>query len=706
MCGIVLAGGNLSSGDLELFNQLLYCDVFRGVHSTGVMMKRLNESEVRVVKDALPSYALLLQDEYKAATRGTTTYAVPPAWLVGHNRHATRGAVNARNAHPFKHEHITLVHNGTLTNQSLLPDHRKYEVDSENICYSIATWGADKTIQNLDGAYTLIWHDNSDNTLHIIRNEERPFHLARVGQDWFGASEEDMLMWLLKRSKSHKNRVGEHFECKVGVEYIFDVGTGSVRKMQLVEEKEHKMPVFTYASRYGTYYGTSWLDEYEEEYRARAREAGRNATAVSTTSGQSHLNETHEQKRKVEIARQNQLAKEAGLDIRRDQLVSFTPSMFEPYSGPYSAGKGKMTGYIFDDKANVYFELDAHNVLEKDYKAAIECLSAEYQGTISCIHKVDNMIRCVVVTGKFTGLPADANKEPDVVGQDDDAPFDTEASSDSFVASNDVTVTKKFWHQHAHGECGGCGSLIAWSAAPKAVFAYQCYWHPECLARLGDDPSPSKSNSNEPEPELAICAVCAKLKYDHELDTEMSTHRMEDICKDCGKELREKIGAIALDEPKWIKVIDRTNARQPEISLRITKEMFQKMILMGAVSVRTDIEFKDLDKCYVEKRAGNNFAYAMLPDGVKSPYTKEETKAETASTFPRKGSTLSLRKVVTSDDGKRTLDVTKALWGTIGFCEFCYKQIPWKDVEGCTLSKYNRIVCTKDVCKGKHERSK
>lgn len=713
MCGIVLAGGNLSSGDLDMFNQLLYCDVFRGIHSTGVMMKRLNEDYVRVVKEAVPSAAFLGNQDYREASRGTAsnTYATAPIWMVGHNRHATRGAVNSRNAHPFQHEHITLVHNGTLTNQSLLPDHRKYEVDSENICYSLAVWGAEKTIQNLDGAFTLIWHDNSDDTLHIIRNDERPFHLARVGVDWFGASEEDMLMWLLKRNKGYKNRVGEHFECKVGVEYIFDV-KGPSRKMTLSEEKEHKLPVFTYASRYGTYSGTSWLEEYEDEYRGRA---GNRAGNVVNHSNSAYLSEANERRKASEIKAQNKIASDAGLSVKRDQIIEFFPAQFEKYSGSFSAGKGKMTGYLFDEDANVYFELDAHNILEEDYKKSLENSESTYKGTISCIHKVDNMIRCIISTGYFVGL--DGKKEPNITELDDDIPFDPEKDQ-TCVTGAGTTVNHKFWHSHSHGECGGCGKQIPWKDAPKALFNYQCYWHPECLEKISGD------NKDGDDPDLIVCAVCAVVKYEHELDTEMSSFRKEDICKECAYDIRkraEQVGnqlktsgvlkgvttPLNKDEPQWIRVVDKTTPRENEISLRITKDQFSRMILMGSVSVRRDIEFHELPLCYVERRVGNNFAYAMLPDGVKTPYekNKEELPAEKPETF-RRPTQLSLRKVVKSLDGNKSLEVTKALWATVGFCEYCYSQVAWKDVEECTLGEYNRIVCHKNECRGKLNGSK
>lgn len=692
MCGIVLAGGNLGSSDLEIFNQLLYCDVFRGQHSTGVMCKRLNETEVLIDKAALPSYAFLLREEYKKMSTGPTNYVVAPAWMVGHNRHATRGAVNDSNAHPFKHGAITLVHNGTLTNQSLLPDSSKFIVDSENICYSIDKIGAEETIQKLDGAFTLIWHDANDDTLHIIRNDERPFHLARVGTEWFGASEEDMLMWILKRARLTKSRIAEHFECEVGTEYIFDVKGG--RKMVLTEKKEHKLPVFTIASRWDGYYSRSWQDYQGENYGSNSRGSAaskKESRYVDTPADQARRNKA--------IRDQNQIAIDKGLDIRRDQTLEFTPHTFEKYPSTTMAN-GKMTGYVFDDKSSEYFEVDVHNIKEADYIEAMKYPKSTYVGTIYGINIVKDMVRCVVGAGKWKNVPGlEGSSEPNVVMHefnDDLPPFDD--LPDTCITGAGVSVTRKFWEAHSHGECGGCGNHIDWKDAPKALFAYQSYWHPDCLkkSQLTDD-----EKDLEGEIELAVCSICSHVVKPSELDTAMSSFRQDDICKVCADEVRKKANAIKVGDAGgvWVKVIDKTSVRTPEISIRVTAQTLSRMIIM-AESTKKELTMEDVSKCYFEKRPGGNFAVALLPEGVKTPAELGGVSAEPVDTFPKR-KVLSLNKIVRSLDGKRELSTTKAIWSSIGWCEFCYSQIAWKDVEACTLGSYNRIVCPKETCRGK-----
>lgn len=682
MCGIVLAGGNLTSSDLDIFNQLIYCDVFRGQHSTGVFGQRKSSVEVFTYKEALPSYAFMLKDEYVTVTSGEGKYVNAPSWIVGHNRHATRGAVNARNAHPFKIGNITLVHNGTLTDQTLLPDHLNYEVDSENICHSINELGAAATIQKLDGAFTLIWHDAKDNTLHIIRNDKRPFHLARCNMDWFGASEEDMLMWILKRSASHKNRVSEHFECKIGVEYIFDV---SNNKMTLTEEVEHKLPVFTLASRWGDYWSNGgWQNNYQDERFERHKSGNTgNKSAIETGA---------DIKKKEALNKQNKIASDKGVSVRRDQIVSVTPHMFTPYhNNGENTIRGKMTCYLYEEASQEYIEADVHNVSQADYEAALNDLNVVYSGTVACINEINSMIRLVLTPGRFINM-----KDPksNTAEFDDDIPFDM---GDSFINKQGVEVTRKFWEAHAHGECGGCGKHIEWKDAPKAPFAYQCYWHEACLTAL----STGQMEGAE-DVEMAVCSICGHVKMAHEFDDAMSESRKEDICLDCAEEIRKKVNTNSIERGfVWTRAIDMTNPRHPEIATCVDAERLRKMVIMGESKKKgADLTLADVPFCRIEKRAGGIFAIGLLEE-PSTVSTVKEVEVQKDEPFLKRENKLELKKIVRSLDGKREYTYTKALWASLGYCEFCYKHIPWRDAEVCSLGYLNRVVCSSDTCKEK-----
>src|SRR3546814_3056993 len=96
--------------------------------------------------------------------------------LFGHNRAATKGAVNQENAHPFNHGDIVGCHNGTLYNVTNLDDHKDFKVDSENIFYDMSRNGAKATIAKLQGAFALCWYDESNRTVNLVRNSQRPMY--------------------------------------------------------------------------------------------------------------------------------------------------------------------------------------------------------------------------------------------------------------------------------------------------------------------------------------------------------------------------------------------------------------------------------------------------------------------------------------------------------------------------------------------------
>jgi len=215
MCGLVGFAGKLDHKARKAFDQLLLVDVLRGKHSTGVYGLTSNGLWDVVKKVGAPGE---LFDSVKYATLSRRDNML----LIGHNRYATQGAVNTTNAHPFVFPDIVGAHNGTLSNQRLLPDHADFEVDSENIFHSIQEDGFADTVGKLQGAYALSWHDDRDNTLNFSRNCERTLYYTtdKDNTQLFWASEAWMLSGVLGRNSIKHNKI---LSFEVDMHYSFNL---------------------------------------------------------------------------------------------------------------------------------------------------------------------------------------------------------------------------------------------------------------------------------------------------------------------------------------------------------------------------------------------------------------------------------------------------------------------------------------------------
>lgn len=172
MCGIVAAIGGLFKKEVAAFQDLLVVDSLRGPHSTGIFVAR-GDDEHLVKKPLLPQELMQL-DQYKKA------FDKLPDVAIGHNRWATVGDVNARNAHPFDVGNIVGVHNGTLFNWKRLTDSKDFVVDSECLLHNINLHGIDETWAKLEGAATVMWWDKKEKKLNVIRNKERPMYYTKL----------------------------------------------------------------------------------------------------------------------------------------------------------------------------------------------------------------------------------------------------------------------------------------------------------------------------------------------------------------------------------------------------------------------------------------------------------------------------------------------------------------------------------------------
>lgn len=200
MCGIVAiiskSANGLTKEETEAFDALLYVDALRGMDSTGVF-SILKDGSMHLAKSAEAAHNFRQAQEYKDLMNQSFRTGMA---LVGHNRAATKGVITDANAHPFVvDDRITLIHNGTLWG-----DHKKLadvDVDSHAIAHTIHKYDDDveAALQELSGAYALIWHDFKLKSINIVRNSQRPLHWIETDKCWIYASEMNMIEWILAR---------------------------------------------------------------------------------------------------------------------------------------------------------------------------------------------------------------------------------------------------------------------------------------------------------------------------------------------------------------------------------------------------------------------------------------------------------------------------------------------------------------------------
>lgn len=182
---------------IDFFKNALLVGAVRGKHGTGIL--GVTEKEVNVYKKPITSSDFLELSRSDKIISDTDNI-----FLIGHNRHATVGSHTIENSHPFYHDGITLFHNGSLRGSYRALSSGTFNVDSEYICHAFSENRDDikSVLEKIEGAYSLVWYDESTKTLNFARNEERPMCFARVsGSDsYLFGSESGMISWLASRN--------------------------------------------------------------------------------------------------------------------------------------------------------------------------------------------------------------------------------------------------------------------------------------------------------------------------------------------------------------------------------------------------------------------------------------------------------------------------------------------------------------------------
>lgn len=244
MCGLVGMAGNIMPVHERMMKDLLFFDLIRGSDSTGIAAVAYNTDYVTCYKAAVDGLTFLDLKKTSAIFYGKSRV------FIGHNRAATKGRVTTANAHPFQHGHITGAHNGTLQRYHALPKANDFEVDSEALIYAMSILPLKEALEKIKGAYALTWWNGKDNTLNLLRNEERPLHLTYTtkGDVVMWASE----AWMLTAAAAH-NKVDIKEIVSLPVDTLFTYTLPEKTEGQLEPSKEGlhppKPPLLQYTPR-------------------------------------------------------------------------------------------------------------------------------------------------------------------------------------------------------------------------------------------------------------------------------------------------------------------------------------------------------------------------------------------------------------------------------------------------------------------------
>lgn len=179
MCGIFGAIGVNKQWNLGIVQGLAWANRERGTHSAGFfdssgrMIKRAGDPSDVLVDPAVREWlhnAYSSQFEPIDPATGSRiitnketgkTRLASYAWAIGgHTRYATQGAINKRNAHPFRSGHIVGSHNGMVNAPA------KFEVDSEYLFDKIFTDGY-KGLESIGGYWGLAWYDTKEQHFYL-----------------------------------------------------------------------------------------------------------------------------------------------------------------------------------------------------------------------------------------------------------------------------------------------------------------------------------------------------------------------------------------------------------------------------------------------------------------------------------------------------------------------------------------------------------
>lgn len=272
MCGIVGFLSAFKNGfdyhETQAFRDMVVIDTLRGYDSTGVFGVN-NLGNVGLLKAAMTGADFVRTKEFDTFDSNLLNSGV---FAVGHNRWATRGVVNDKNAHPFcVDDKIILVQNGTYKGDH--KHHADTEVDTEAIAHVLAKEDdIEVALQSINASYALVWYNTKTKTLYMIRNNERPLYIAytKDGGTMF-ASEKGTIM--LAAMRNDLTLTGEPYLLKEGhlVTHVVDPDS----KMYESASKD-----INYSFRYAP--NAPWVCHTAQDWYSRYQDLEDDQTTVAT----------------------------------------------------------------------------------------------------------------------------------------------------------------------------------------------------------------------------------------------------------------------------------------------------------------------------------------------------------------------------------------------------------------------------------------
>lgn len=283
MCGIFGFAGPSTFRAASLLQALAIADQVRGGHSTGLALAAKEEGSRRL-SPRLVKKALSGKDFVRAGWSQVLFRSKYPL-AIGHNRYATAGEVNDRNAHPFlihrPHGAALAAHNGIVGGKEALAERygvKNYPVDSEVYFRAIGR-KAGRTEEELLAAvqevtsfiapradFACLWLEPAWRSLYFWRSPERPlavFDARKVELGRFFCSTADIFSnaWGSVRGCLPSIKKVEFFEARpYSIYRVKDDDRWEVERVGGISVPGESLPTEkspSSASRQGTF---SWCD--------------------------------------------------------------------------------------------------------------------------------------------------------------------------------------------------------------------------------------------------------------------------------------------------------------------------------------------------------------------------------------------------------------------------------------------------------------